>query len=120
VPGVQYVTEKDAAFRQNLLNSCAYFFLFQLTDSFTIDAINKIFGEQIYSVNADAQESRAHVFTSENLHTLATKYEHITACLGEKIIYKGYTPYIKQENVTKDAENVNYQNFLEYKNQGKK
>lgn len=115
IPGVQYVAENNAKFVQNLMNSCEYFFLFQLSDAFTIEKMNKVFGKQIYSASRDENESQGDVFTSENFHRLKDSFCHITAQLSEGIVYKAYTPRVRLEKIAKESEDIDYREFLTWK-----
>lgn len=130
LPGVQYFPEQsnkaDSAqgITQKMLNSAAYWFLFQGVDEYTLKKINNTIGKVRYRKEQIREQLVADPLNRKNyqieesdllntslFQSLGQNYEHITFVPSKRILYKGYTPraelpnkkanYVQSENIEK-------------------
>jgi|GEM_PF-1317842 len=130
LPGVQYFPEQSSksdsaqGITQKMLNSAAYWFLFQGVDEYTLKKINNTIGKVRYrkeqireQLTADPlnrknyQIEEADLLNTSLFQSLGQNYEHITFVPSKRILYKGYTPraelpskkanYVQSENIEK-------------------
>lgn len=131
LPGVQYFPEQsnkaDSAqgITQKMLNSAAYWFLFQGVDEYTLKKINNTIGKVRYKkeqirdqLTADPlnhknyQIEEADLLNTSLFQSLGQNYEHITFVPSKRILYKGYTPRAELPN--KKANYVQSENIERY------
>lgn len=131
LPGVQYFPEQsnkaDSAqgITQKMLNSAAYWFLFQGVDEYTLKKINSTIGKVRYRKEQIKEQFVADPLNHKNyqieesdllntslFQSLGQNYEHITFVPSKRILYKGYTP--KAELPSKKANYIQSENIEKY------
>ena len=120
LPAVQYLPREEED-RLNLLSSIEQLFLFAITDTTTIEQLQKFVGKRIIA-NVNKKESSEseseHYFLNDNKIKTLKVGEHITYLPKRNILYMGKTRLPSVREKTKGFDEISYReenDFIKFK-----